>query len=590
MPTPYHPLTATGFPPDDATMIWPWPHNWATAFVRRPEWKTAISMSATGVEQRQALREYPRESITIENLLTDGDAATATSLLREWKGKPWLAPDWSEMTVITEPAGSILSLARQSIPAGLALLGDEVVTLTSPDGTLDTAPPTAWPAGTPIVPLVAASLDGDQTVTQVTGGVLRCSVNFLLDSAVPLDPGVLSRRLWPTDATEGGSGVGSTSGVYGGALTATDAGGTLTVTRPGQIYIVGAHTLEFWAKINPADITGFHWLIHAVDGTPGTASNPQVDAHNGYFWVTWAGEAAFAPPPNQWFHFAISRAADMTYRAFVNGVQITQGVDSYGDRTVMSPVTLFNGGVSGRLVFPGALDDVRMTHACRYTADFTPAPCVIGEGDPYWSDVAFLLTGDSSRWGNGPTSDPRAMVLPMSHNWAEGSDLTVARPVDELDPGTGLRHTRPVHDGSILSWSQREILEDADDLMAFRAFLQVHRGSALSFFAGPPGATVEVDFIGSGQVRTAQARFLRGRPPALIAVLLDSGWKYYAVGEGVTTPNTVRITNGTASHPAETILAARAIYRARLLGDAVEINYHTPGVAEVSLPLVAVAQ
>jgi hypothetical protein len=298
------------------------------------------------------------------------------------------------------------------------------------------------------------------------------------------------------------------------------------------------------------------------------------------------------PSAGAWHHCAIASDGVLA-RAFLNGAQV--GVALAPDQT---PLSANWSGAFGYLgnhaVLAGGLDDWRYTRTCRYTSDFTPSPCVVGEGDPYWSDVAFLLTGESSRWATSPlgvpTEDPRAVLLPPSHNWAEGSEVTIARPVDVLDPGVGLRHTRPSHDGSVMSWSQREILGDAADLMAFRAFLQVHRGSAISFYAGPPGATIEVRFVVGGQVRTAQARFLQERPPAGIAILTAGGWSYYGVGEGVTAPNTIRIANGAASHPFGTILAARAIYRARLLGDAVEINYRTPGVAEVSLPLVAVAQ
>jgi hypothetical protein len=47
---------------------------------------------------------------------------------------------------------------------------------------------------------------------------------------------------------------------------------------------------------------------------------------------------------------------------------------------------------------------------------------------------------------------------------------------------------------------------------------------------------------------------------------------------------------GMPTYPPGTILAARGVHHARVMGDAVEIRYTTPGVAEVSLPLVSVAQ
>ena len=388
--TPYHPLTSTGTPPDDAAMIWPWPHNWASPVTRRPEWSTVVLTSATGAEQRQALREYPREQVTYEHLLEGDDAALAFTLLRVWKGRDWLVPDWTEATKTTAPAGAVLSLLRYSVPAGLALLGTEVVTLLDAEGTLEVAPSGSWPAGTTLVPLRLASLDADQTVSHVTGAVSRISPTFLFSEPMQVDETVLTRN------------------------------------------------------------------------------------------------------------------------------------------------------------------------------------------------------GEVSRWGvdpsGAPTSDARAHMLPRAHNFASPGSTQVSRELDELDPGVGLRHTRPRHDISTSQWSYNTLLESDRDILAFRALLQQHRGSAIGMYASPPGADLEVVEIVGGLATVPGSQFWGSAPPA-IDLLTPRGWECRKVAS--VSPAGVQLTNtGVQALPGE-VVTARSVHRVRLLGDAVEIRYLTPGVAEVSLPVAS---
>lgn len=388
--TPYHPLTSTGTPPDDAAMIWPWPHNWASPVTRRPEWSTVVMKSATGAEQRQALREYPREQVTYEHLLEGSDSAMAFALLREWKGRDWLVPDWTEATKTTAPAGAVLSLLRYSVPAGLALLGTEVVTLLDAEGTLEVAPSGSWPAGTALVPLRPASLDADQTVSHVTGTVSRISPTFLFSEPMQVDETVLTRN------------------------------------------------------------------------------------------------------------------------------------------------------------------------------------------------------GEVSRWGvdpsGAPTSDARAHMLPRAHNFASPGSTQVSRELDELDPGVGLRHTRPRHDISTSQWSYNTLLESDRDILAFRALLQQHRGSAIGMYASPPGADLEVVEIVGGLATVPGSQFWGSAPPA-IDLLTPRGWECRKVAS--VSPAGVQLTNtGVRALPGE-VVTARSVHRVRLLGDAVEIRYLTPGVAEVSLPVAS---
>ena len=589
--TPYHPLTSTGTPPDDAAMIWPWPHNWASPVTRRPEWSTVVMKSATGAEQRQALREYPREQVTYEHLLEGDDAALAFALLREWKGRDWLVPDWTEATKTTAPAGAVLSLLRYSVPAGLALLGTEVVTLLDAEGTLEVAPSGSWPAGTTLVPLRLASLDADQTVSQITGAVSRISPTFLFSEPMQVDETVLTRVAQPSSVVTALSGVVSVEGKYGAGLKADTPQGRVTITRPGHLHVTGAHTFEFWAKVKFSEFTSL--FVRAMLAPCNVlGQDPRVDFYydaGGACRIDWAGVADVPMFEDEWCHIAVCRQENYYYDVYRNGSLHFSGYDWREDRT-LSSVSLFSGVGFYGTSFPGVIDDVRMTHACRYTTDFTPSPCLVGDADPYWSDVAFLLNGEVSRWGITAGDDPRARRLPMAHNWVSGAEVTVAREVDILDPGVGLRHTRPVRDLGTTSWALSVLLDGPDDIAGFRAFLQQHRGSAVSLYAAPPGADLTVTQVTAGQARVPAARFweIGSQPFPVLALLTPDGWKYHAVDRVLSAG--VLLLAGLVSYSTGSVLAARGVHRARILGDSVEIRYHTPGAAEVSLPLVTVIQ
>lgn len=589
--TPYHPLTNTGTPPEDAAMIWPWPHNWASPVTRRPEWSTVVMTSATGGEQRQALREYPREQVTYEHLLEGEDAALALTLLRVWKGRGWLVPDWTEATRITAPAGAVLSLARDSVGAGLALLGTEVVTLLDANGALEVAPSGSWPAGTVLVPLRAASLDSDQTVSSVTGAVSRISPVFLFEDVRVVDESILTRISHPGEAGTASVGVLPVEGRYGTGLSAT----SIVLYREGHIRMDVEHTLELWVKIpSPGEVR--ENILRASNTTNRVDYNPSEENID-FYWIF--PYSFHIPRYGGWFHLAVVRDADWTLRWYLDGKLQHTHFDPFhfaGTETNLGSLSIISAINLDRAKFSGVLDDVRLTHTCRYTSDFTPGPVEVGEGDPFWAYTAFLLTGDRSRWGYGPTGplaatdDPRARLLPMAHNWASSAEASVSREVDTLDPGVGLRHHRPVRDTSTLSWTYSTLLDSDLDIWAFRAFLQQHRGAAISFYAAPPGSELTVTSLGGGKAYGPHFRFWpeNSQPFPILAILTASGWSYAAV-DRVLVDGRLQM-QGSPSFPAGTILAARGVHRARLLGDSVEIKYTTRGVAEVSLPLVSVAE
>lgn len=109
-------------------------------------------------------------------------------------------------------------------------------------------------------------------------------------------------------------------------------------------------------------------------------------------------------PLNSWTHLALTRC-DNTFRLFMNGVQVasfteTINYDSYFSSTFML------GGLVGQNSgsYQGWIDDFRITKGlARYTANFTPAECPVGDSDPYWNNVRMLIKADGA---NGSTTVP----------------------------------------------------------------------------------------------------------------------------------------------------------------------------------------
>lgn len=591
--TPYHPLTATAAPPEGAFVIWPWPNNWSEPFTQRLEYKTAVLPSASSREQRRALREVPRETFIVNNLLEHPDSATALALLRAWKGKNWLVPGWHEMARTLAPAGQVLQLDRFSVRPGPALLGTEVVEVVSSSGMLAVSPSGSWPAGTELVPLYEALLDEDQTAEFVTAGVARLSVAFQVTQGWAVPPELLGvRPVWPASASAVSDSTQRVVGRYGGGLAASAAGG-MTLQRSGGFAVTGDQTFETWVFL-PSLFDGTRalfelsssggWVVTASRTAPGSPTyRVQVSLNNewGYFDDLQVG---------RWYHLAATAGSGGDVRMYRDGALVrTFTHPPHGAQAPALRAFLLEPGV-GRPAFPGYVDDVRLTSAVRYSGNFLPAQCPVGAADPFWASVQLLVPGDDrSRWAQtlpawGDPMSFRTHHLPDDHNWRTAWSAAASRPIDTLDPGLSLRHTRPAEKHAALSWRSEFLLPDLPDILAFRAWLQAHRGAAVSFYACPPGQDVTVTAVAGAVVTAPELRFFTAPAEVFthLALRVAGEWEYRAISSIAGASVTL------ASAPSGMPDAARLVTRARILGDAVELRYHTLGTAEVSLPLTTV--
>ena len=585
--TPYHPLTATVAPPEGASVIWPWPNNWGEPFTQRIAYKTAVMPTAAGKEQRQALREIPREVFVVNNLLEHPDSATALSLLRAWKGKKWLVPGWHEMAHTTAPAGQILSLDRYSCRPGLALLGTEVVTIASTSGALDAPPVGNWPAGTTLVPLYEATLDEDQSTEFVTRGVARLSLAFEVTRATA--PGIDARvgaQIVDPQVSKAIAGDGSPA--YSNASMKWETPTYYSVNAYGVNDGSATGTVEMDLLV-PSGITA---PAQAIARAGGGESGNYIWLHNGTSigMLMWLGAVAVPVPVfDQWFHLRITRSTDNLTRAYVNGVlaAVGSGTGSVFAPPGLSPYSLFPSGYLFRdRRFTGQIDNFRVTAADKGAAPVTTS-AVVGYANPFWDREEVLLSGSPYPWGRylgGIT--PRHHLLPDAHDWGGSADVSVSRPVDTLDVPEGSRHTRPIEAHSVTRWSMSVVSSEADEILAVKSWLHLHRGSAISFFAAVPGADVTIAAQAGASLTVPELRFYSDPSPFVgISLLVAGEWEPHlfagtAVGSSVTLATT----------PSGPATAGRLITRARLMGDEVEIRYHHLGLAEVVLPITTVVE
>lgn len=165
--------------------LWPYPAR--GVITERLEWLTDVLEASSGVEQRVALRAYPRRSFEHDMLLDGRDARTAENLLRGNGAGEWYVPVWMDR----EPLAATLSAGATSVPAGGTLrdytagnmlllegptaTGNEgVIVASSGASSVALAAPTAatWPAGSTVAPLRTVRLSPSLSAARFTGASL----------------------------------------------------------------------------------------------------------------------------------------------------------------------------------------------------------------------------------------------------------------------------------------------------------------------------------------------------------------------------------------------------------------------------------
>lgn len=176
----------------------PWPFPPASDPLERLEWATDVLPSFGGEEQRVALRACPRRSFEWAHVFKGRERRTAANLLRGRQAGTWALPVWPDaVRLVATLSGGASSVpadtaTRDFVAGGKALLVGadphdyEVVSVDSTTGSavlLSAPTASAWPAGTALVPLRAASLEDETSAALWTGDAGQGKLRWLLEGA-----------------------------------------------------------------------------------------------------------------------------------------------------------------------------------------------------------------------------------------------------------------------------------------------------------------------------------------------------------------------------------------------------------------------
>ena len=179
--------------------VWTVSPNWDSGVTERLAWLTEVIPSEADVEQRRALRRYPRRSLEA-SFLRKGPARQRIDTFLSGVGRrKFLVPLWHEQTrtndilspgtlVQTFPSGTLA--LREFAVGDAVLIGGrdpavyDVSTVASIVGdtmTLGVPPTRTWPVGSRITPLRVARIADSATVSNITSTIGTAQVRFEFD-------------------------------------------------------------------------------------------------------------------------------------------------------------------------------------------------------------------------------------------------------------------------------------------------------------------------------------------------------------------------------------------------------------------------
>lgn len=182
--------------------LWPFAPNWASKLQEVLSWKTSVSQTWEGSEQRMRLAREARRALSYTFAATRGTARQLDALLYGWQGRSYVLPLWHEERRLagTAPQGSqtlVVDTTGFSAAVGtsVVLYADpdtyEVVEITSiTPSSITTRGPLgqAWVGGSKVIPCVPGWPKDDRTgVRFATSTVATGDVDFQVDPRFPLN-------------------------------------------------------------------------------------------------------------------------------------------------------------------------------------------------------------------------------------------------------------------------------------------------------------------------------------------------------------------------------------------------------------------
>jgi len=171
--------------------------NWQRGITESLEWHTEILSSEQGHEQRRALRETPRRSVSADFLIEGDERRRFEVVLSEWGARTWGLPAWTDALYLDADlaAGSDLIPCSPHGFETLALLRQsstlfevvEIKQVKSSGLLLKRETVNHWPAGTPLLPLRRAFLSKRPAIKRKTDTLWQVEADFLQNEAAAFE-------------------------------------------------------------------------------------------------------------------------------------------------------------------------------------------------------------------------------------------------------------------------------------------------------------------------------------------------------------------------------------------------------------------
>jgi hypothetical protein len=152
-------------------------------------------------------------------------------------------------------------------------------------------------------------------------------------------------------------------------------------SNPKFAFGTGDFTIELWYRSTEVAESDAYFFF--CDANGGLGFGLETGAGEPRLVVGRRGIAVdhsvnYTPTQNTWTHYAVSRQGT-TIRLFINGTQVLSESNTR-DYTITGPVLI--GGIAALPDFSlnGQIDELRVTRAARYTANFTPQTAAFVDG------------------------------------------------------------------------------------------------------------------------------------------------------------------------------------------------------------------
>lgn len=170
----------------------PFAPNWSNGVEETLSFRSTVTRSWDGTEQRRSLRAIPRRRLAYTALLTGLEVERLDNLMYGWQGRLFAVPLWAEPASLLADASVgdttlTFSSANRTFAAGglMALWRDssvnevrEITSIVGDTVTLRSPLTNAWPAGSRAYPAMVSSLASEVQARRLTENVVETSLAF----------------------------------------------------------------------------------------------------------------------------------------------------------------------------------------------------------------------------------------------------------------------------------------------------------------------------------------------------------------------------------------------------------------------------